>query len=525
MLFVAKVDFNDNWLPHLKNSVPQSAFGYTVSMYSVALEGWRRGLRLKFINNNRTKAKIDYSLSDGDKEHFFSVTRGDAVPKSAISICVHKEKTKKYLRQNGVPTPKGNMFGATVTDEEIIQYSHTIGYPVVVKPSDGTGGNGVIANIKDENELKNALFYVRKTLGFSEVILESHFHGEDYRIYVIDNKVIGGLKKIPANVIGDGKSTIKDLIKKKNNARNNTPAFYKRRIKIDQELHNILKSKGYTLDSVPEKGTQVYLKTKNNISAGGDPVDVTDKLTAEIKDIAINASRAIPGLIQCGVDIMVNTNSNTGVVLEVNSRPHITAQLYPWHGKARDIPKAIIDYYFPETTSKNFDMFPRYYFDFKSVFENFQAGIIKEYVVPDIPKGDLQATRFIISGKLQGVNYEKWIQKQARKLNIHGYVKSLNDGKISVIASGKQKAINQFRTILKKEAPKRVRVKDVIEKERKSPIKIGFEIIQETSEIRNFSEKSKAVKTSYENKTNYSIRQDTSKDGYFPIALSNIVPK
>src|SRR5699024_10793388 len=323
------------------------------------------------------------------------------------------EKTKKYLRQNGVPTPKGNMFGATVTDEEIIQYSHTIGYPVVVKPSDGTGGNGVIANIKDENELKNALFYVRKTLGFSEVILESHFHGEDYRIYVIDNKVIGGLKKIPANVIGDGKSTIKDLIKKKNNARNNTPAFYKRRIKIDQELHNILKSKGYTLDSVPEKGTQVYLKTKNNISAGGDPVDVTDKLTAEIKDIAINASRAIPGLIQCGVDVMVNTNSNTGVVLEVNSRPHITAQLYPWHGKARDIPKAIIDYYFPETTSKNFDMFPRYYFDFKSVFENFQAGIIIEYVVPDVPKGDLQATRFIISGKLQGVNYEKWVQKQA----------------------------------------------------------------------------------------------------------------
>src|SRR5699024_6669418 len=271
----------------------------------------------------------------------------------------------------------------------------------------------------------------------------------------------------------------------------------------------ILKSKGYTLDSVPEKGTQVYLKTKNNISAGGDPVDVTDKLTAEIKDIAINASRAIPGLIPCGVDIMVNTNSNTGVVLEENSRHHITAQLYPWHGTARDILNAIIDYYFPETTSKNFDVLPRYYFDFKSVFENFQAGIIKEYVVPDIPKGDLQATRFIISGKLQGVNYEKWIQKQARKLNIHGYVKSLNDGKISVIASGKQKAINQFRTILKKEAPKRVRVKDVIEKERKSPIKIGFEIIQETSEIRNFSEKSKAVKTSYENKTNYSIRQDT----------------
>src|SRR5699024_7221139 len=98
MLLMEKGEYKDSWLMNLKDSVPLAAFGYTVSMYSVALEGWRRGLRLKFINNNRTKAKIDYSLSDGDKEHFFSVTRGDAVPKSAISICVHKEKTKKYLR-------------------------------------------------------------------------------------------------------------------------------------------------------------------------------------------------------------------------------------------------------------------------------------------------------------------------------------------------------------------------------------------------------------------------------------------
>src|SRR5699024_5557884 len=129
-----------------------------------------------------------YSLSNGEKEHFFSVTRGDAVPKSAVSICVHKEKTKNYLRKHGVPTHEGDVFSADVPDEKIIQYSHTIGYPVVVKPSDGTGGNGVIANIKDEKELEAALVYVRKTLGFLEVILESHFQGEDYRIYVIDNK-------------------------------------------------------------------------------------------------------------------------------------------------------------------------------------------------------------------------------------------------------------------------------------------------------------------------------------------------
>src|SRR5699024_7018495 len=136
------------------------------------------------------------------------------------------------------------------------------------------------------------------------------------------------------------------------------------------------------------------------------------------------------------------------------------------------------------TISQSNNILPNFHFDFKNVFESFQAGLVKEYVVPGVPTGNLLATRFIISGKLRGVNYEKWVQKQARSLNVHGFVKPLNSGKMAVIASGKQKAISQFRTILKKESPKRAEVKDVIEKERKSSIKIGFEIIKETAETK-----------------------------------------
>lgn len=467
----------DNWLPSLEKSVPKEAYGYTVSMYSVALEGWRRGLTLKFINKNRSKAQTIFKLSNEKKEHYFSVTRGDIVPRSAIKICIDKHLTKNYMEKSNVPTPKGEKFSEDSDNNDILNYSNTLGYPLVIKPSDGTGGDGVIANIKNEEEFKEALEYIRHDLGYKSIIVERYFPGEDYRLYVIGGKVIGAFKKNPANVVGDGTSTIKNLLKLKNNERNNTPALYKRLIRIDKEMHNILRSKGYTLDSVPKSGERVFLKTKNNISAGGDSIDVTDELTEEIKDIAIRASKAIPGLIQSGVDIMVNKKDNTGVVLEVNSRPHITAHLYPWEGKARDIPKAIIDYYFPETIENNKASTPKFFFDFKSVFDSFQSGIAKEFTIPDIPKGTLDATRFIVSGTISGVDYERWVQTQARELRLNGYIKHLRDGKSSIVVAGSVQSINKFKDIINNHSPKRAKIDNVVQKARKSPIKVGFEII------------------------------------------------
>src|SRR5690625_4265030 len=98
-------EYPKQWLAHLKNSIPQEAYGYTISMYCVALEGWRRGLDLKFINSSRSKAHTLFSLSNEDKEHVFSVSRGDKVPKSAIQICINKNLTKEYLLRSDVPAP------------------------------------------------------------------------------------------------------------------------------------------------------------------------------------------------------------------------------------------------------------------------------------------------------------------------------------------------------------------------------------------------------------------------------------
>src|SRR5690625_3219534 len=100
-----------SWLPHLQDSIPPEAQGYTVSLYSVALEGWRRGLTLKFINEGRSRSHTTYFLSYKGVERRFAVSRGDAVPKKAISICINKHLTKKHLLKAEVPTPNGETFG------------------------------------------------------------------------------------------------------------------------------------------------------------------------------------------------------------------------------------------------------------------------------------------------------------------------------------------------------------------------------------------------------------------------------
>lgn len=466
---------NKQWLPHLINSIPENVRGYSLSSYCTILEAWRRGITVKFINKNRRKSEQIYSLIHDGKEHQFSVAKGDLVTKEAIRICKNKNLTKKYLDKADVSIPEGKTFEEDVKDSEIIDYADSLTYPVVLKPSDGTGGKGVIANIKNRKEFQEALTYVRYDLKCLKVIVEKYVKGEDFRVYVIDGKVIGGIKRLAANVTGDGTSSIRKLIEKKITKRNENPSLVGRPIKIDKELKSMLHQKGYTFDSIPTKGEQIFLKSKNNVSAGGESIDITDELTDEIKEIAIQAAQAIPGLVQCGVDLMVDTETNTGAVIEVNSMPHITAQLFPWEGKARDIPKAIIDYYFPETES-NYRQ-PAYYFDYESIWENFKNGVVKEIVLPSCPRGDLSSTRFLVSGSVQRVNYGAWIRKHALRLNLNGYVKHLDNGNCSVVVSGPVESMYYFRDIINQKSPMGAEVTKVVEKSRKSPVKVGFEIM------------------------------------------------
>src|SRR5699024_4826765 len=283
------------WLPHLEGAIPVAGQGKRISTYTVALEGCRRGLELKFYSmfEDGNKLKIRYSLANGDKIHHFSLSMGDYVTEEAFEICDDKDMTKQYLSRHNVPVPQGSMFGIDQSDEEIIEYSLSLDFPLVVKPTDGNAGKGVFANIRSEKELREIIPYVRKELGFDNIIVERFVAGEEFRIYVIEDKVLGAMNRRPANVTGDGVQTIRQLIHEKNDMRKLNPHLTSRLIKIEREIEVLLEEKEYDLNSIPKYGEVVYLREKSNLSTGGEAVDVTDALTDELKEIAINAGKAI----------------------------------------------------------------------------------------------------------------------------------------------------------------------------------------------------------------------------------------
>ena len=213
-------------LPQLPNEIVRNARKTRLDAFAVALEGWRRGLKLKWYTKDSEHFQDMiifgvnppgrlFSLSSEKRTHYFFRTRGDKVTNEAVELAADKGVTKEILEKINVPVPKGKGFSAEATDEEIISYSKTIDFPLVFKPTDASLGMGVVTNINSHEEFLKALQYVRHDLGYGEVIVEQHVEGKEFRVYVIDDKVIAAYNRIPANITGDGTHTIEELIELK----------------------------------------------------------------------------------------------------------------------------------------------------------------------------------------------------------------------------------------------------------------------------------------------------------------------
>lgn len=476
-------------LPHLTNEIVKNARKTRLDAFAIALEGWRRGLKLKWYTKDSEHFQDMiifgvnppgrlFSLSSDERTHYFFRTRGDKVTNEAVEIGSEKDDTKEWLKKAGVPVPLGTGFEEDATDEEIYNYSLKLGFPLVLKPTNASLGNGVVTNIKNEQELRKAIEYVRHTLEYGEVIVEQYIKGEEYRVYVIEDQVIAAYNRKPANVMGDGIHTIEELIDLKNRERRKNARLNSCLIDIDVEVLEFIQESGYTLGSVPDKGEQILLRQKTNVSSGGDPIDVTDTISEEIKNIAINALKAVPGLYHGGVDIIVNEGNNTdaeGVVIELNPTAQIGGILFPLRGKARDIPKAIVDYYFPET--KGFDTSDsRVYFDLTKVLEPLENRMALEVEVAPMPQGKIYSRKYIVKGDVQHYSYHQFLKKSAIELGLHGYVNNSVFDEIEIFIAGNDKeAVKNYKNKIR-EYPQRSKVDLIKEEYCDEPFTIGFDI-------------------------------------------------
>ena len=470
--------------PHwLSNQMIKGVRGFNLDAYLVALEGWRRGLELTWYYDAKdvTDLKIigfnplgkTFSLSSKDKTHFFYRSRGDQVTNESVEITSNKDQTKDLLTKGNVPNPQGIRFMADEDQQQVLERALVIGFPLVIKPTFGSLGKGVVTNIQSEESLREVLVDIKSNEEYDDFIIEKYVSGYDLRVYVVNDLVAGATKRVPANITGDGVNTIGELIKLKNKQRAQNPHLATKLIEVNEEMIGFLKKQELTIDSIPATGIITYLTGKSNISAGGDSIDYTDILGEKEKQVAIDAVKAISGLTQAGVDLVVDDDQTH--VIEINATADIMMHILPLSGSPRNIPAAIIDNYFPETIGMA-EGRTKIYFDYKKINNLLRPRLVQEVKLPNAPEGKLYAKRYVVSGKVQKVGYRNWIRKEALKHDLNGYTRNLKGGKVVVVVASEDKElVSSFKAVCLS-GPSRAEVAEVREYNWDSQIKLGFEI-------------------------------------------------
>ena len=266
----------------------------------------------------------------------------------AVDIACNKELTKKMLDMASIPVAIGSI---CVNEDDLAQTIQKIGYPIVLKPLDGNHGKGASINVTNWEDAVSGLAFAKEYS--NRIIVEKFITGFDFRILVINNKLVAAAKRIPAHVIGDGKNTIQKLINLTNldPRRGYGHENVLTKIDVDRDTEDLLEKLKYTLENIPRKGEIVYLKSTANLSTGGTSVDVTDMMHPENIFLAERISRVI-GLDICGVDIMAENltqplKENGGVILEVNAAPGFRMHLAPSEGLPRNVAAPVIDMLYP----------------------------------------------------------------------------------------------------------------------------------------------------------------------------------
>lgn len=265
-----------------------------------------------------------------------------------VELACDKEDTKYLLEQAEVQVPKGEIIRTEAGLKDAVEY---IGYPLVTKPIDGNHGRGITVDINSWEEALEG-FRAAKEVSRS-VIVERFITGEDYRILVINHRLVAAAKRTPAHVVGDGKSTLQQLIDEVNKDPRRGYGHEKvlTQITVNDLTKSIIASYGYTLETVPKAGERVILKDTANLSTGGTSEDVTDIVHPANVFMAERISKIID-LDICGIDVMTTDISKPleetgGAVLEVNAGPGFRMHLAPSEGLPRNVAADVIDMLFP----------------------------------------------------------------------------------------------------------------------------------------------------------------------------------
>jgi glutamate--cysteine ligase/glutathione synthase len=287
-------------------------------------------------------------LRKGDKtEYVKQATRTSADTYIAPLIMENKEVTKIVLKEHGVSVPEGITVHSA---KEAAQHFPTFaGTAVVIKPKSTNFGKGVII-IKECNHQEEYEDAVTQALTFDDaVLIEQFIPGKEYRFLVIGDEVAAILHRVPANVEGDGRKSIEELVAVKNQDPLRGKGYVTPLEKLalgDMEIDFLLQQ-GRNIRTVPAEGETVYLRENSNISTGGDSIDCTDTIPEAYKSIAVKAARAVGARI-CGADMIIfdpaqPPDDHNHSIIELNFNPALHIHDYPYQGQNRHVEQKVLD--------------------------------------------------------------------------------------------------------------------------------------------------------------------------------------
>ncbi len=288
----------------------------------------------------------------GRKQVRGAATTFDRDSRLDSDFTTRKDDCKAFLASYGFPVPLGKVARSLV---QALDTAEELGYPVVLKPVTGHKGIGVTANIQNPEELETAYDNALAAIPLDAsvvIIVEKHVTGTDFRLLCVNGSFVAAVERRPAFVIGDGLSTIADLIQQENAKpeRLDTPTSALGKVEIDEPLKRFLAEQSFDLSSVLERSRKVYLRKVANLSAGGISYDATHTVHPDNRILAEDIAQHFR-LTCLGIDVIAMTlnrswrDGNFGII-EINSAPGIFMHLKPAVGESVDVASAILDTFY-----------------------------------------------------------------------------------------------------------------------------------------------------------------------------------
>ena len=298
----------------------------------IADEAIRRGIWVEVLDAEAGEMR----LSHGGRSVVTRESLSEYTSAVAMSRCDDKRLTRRLVAEAGIVVPKGRL--ATFDDDDHA-FVAEVG-DVVVKPTRGEQGKGITVGVDGPAELEAALIRAREQ--HPEVLIEQRAPGDDLRLVVIDGKVVAAALRIPAEVVGTGHHTVRELIEAQSRRRSAATGG-ESQIPLDEVTEGTVKEAGWSFDDVLPEGERLRVRRTANLHQGGTIHDVTAEVNQTLCDVAIAAAEAI-GIPVTGIDLLVpDVTAAEYAFIEANERPGLA------NHEPQPTAKAFVDYLFPGT--------------------------------------------------------------------------------------------------------------------------------------------------------------------------------